>query len=128
MGRRVIWKILQKISLGGKSQEKYFWRLRNAVLEKAGFDDWSLDNVFFNIFYPIIKIWVKWKTGLFSVVFTVGKPVPTEPESYQDPLIVMAQKAKVDTRNSGLPISNSPGLWKSGVGANLIYEIHPGRR
>ena len=84
--------------------------MKNAVLEKAVFDDWSLHNVFFNIFYLIIKIWVKWKTGLFSVVFIVGKTVPTKPESYQDPLIVMAQEAKVETRNSGLPISNSPGL------------------
>ena len=47
---------------------------------------------------------------MFSVVFIVGKTVPTKPESYQDPLIVMAQEVKVETRNSGLPISNSPGL------------------
>ena len=61
-------------------------------------------------------------------MFVVGKTAPTKPESYQDPLIVMAQEAKVETRNSGLPISNSPGLSKSGVGANLIHEIHPGTR
>ena len=63
----------------------------------------SLHNVFFNIFYLITKLWVKWKGGLFSVVFIIAKTVPTKPESYQDPLIVMAQEAKVEARNPGLP-------------------------
>ena len=40
---------------------------------------------------------------MFSVVFIIAKTVPTKPESYQDPLIVMAQEAKVETRNPGLP-------------------------
>lgn len=34
------------------------------------------------------------KLDCFLLYFLIGKPVPTEPESYQDPLIVMAQKAK----------------------------------
>ena len=53
---------------------------------------------------------MKWKSGLFPVVFMAGKIIPTKPASYQDPLIVMAQEAKVETRDPGLPISNCPGL------------------